>query len=203
MLPWLHCNCINKTARSATGAAPIERVKHGSHMDRRRPGRVPGPGACSDPAAGWQWQAQRHGHVGAAGEPARGAPRAGHVGQAEYTFPCSGPRNLCSEADMIHRNPLRRSYSHWAELFNAARVVHARICFLRSRGNRAWFRHPCSCLGVAGSSLMVMAAPRSPLTRSHPAACSFLVPASQTRCWTWELDRRGRSVAVSGICLRG
>jgi len=39
---------------------------------------------------------------GAAGEPARGAPPgAGHVGQAEYTFPCSGPRNLCSEAGTI------------------------------------------------------------------------------------------------------
>ena len=88
----------------------------------------------------------------------------------------------------------RRSYSHRAELFNAARVVHARICFFRSRGNRAWFRHPCSCL-VAARWVITHAWSWPPLvlppltrTRSHPAscvACSFLVPASQTRCWTW------------------
>jgi hypothetical protein len=67
--------------------------------------------ARADPAAGPGWQAvegaRRHG-TGMWAQPAsrRGAlPRAGHVGQAEYTFPCSGPRNLCSEADMIHRNP--------------------------------------------------------------------------------------------------
>jgi len=67
-------------------------------------------GARSDPTAGPGCQARArgaaearwHGHVGAAGEPARGAPPgAGHVGQAEYTFPCSGPRNLCSEAGTI------------------------------------------------------------------------------------------------------
>jgi hypothetical protein len=25
--------------------------------------------------------------------------------RGEYTFPCSGPRNLCYEPDMIHRKP--------------------------------------------------------------------------------------------------
>jgi len=163
-----------------------------SHASARFPYGSPpaGPGACSDPAAGWL-------AVSGTGMWAQPASRRGellvrgHVGQAEYTFPCSGPRNLCSEADMIHRNPLRRSYSHREELFNAARVVHARICFLRSRGNRAWFRHPCSCLVVAGSSLMHgHGRPSSSPHTVTPscAACSFLVPASQTRCrWTWEL----------------
>ena len=166
----------------------------------------PGPGACSDPAAGWL-------AVSGTGMWAQPASRRGellvpgHVGQAEYTFPCSGPRNLCSEADMIHRNPLRRSYSHREELFNAARVVHARICFLRSRGNRGLVS---SSMFMFSSSWVITHAWSWPplLLPSHghtQLRCMQLLGTCKSNQVALDLGtRRGaqRSGFFSGICLR-
>ena len=87
-------------ARAARADRPRAWLPYGSPPAGVR-ARIPRPGRAGRRARGAA-EARWHGHVGAAGEPARGAPPgAGHVGQAEYTFPCSGPRNLCSEAGTI------------------------------------------------------------------------------------------------------
>lgn len=106
--------------------------------------------------AGWRWQA-RHEHVWAQPASRRvGLAGAGHVGQTEYTFPCSGPRNLCSEADMIdrHRNPPRPGdrtplpQGDQSELLMRGRV-HARThmhASALSRGNRASLVSSSTCM---------------------------------------------------------
>jgi hypothetical protein len=122
-------------------------------MDRRRVW-----GACSLGSRGWQWQA--HVHVGAAGEPARDAPRAGHVGQAEYTVPCSGHPRPESLFRGRHGPPQPRPRTWFINGWHAAGWLishhhHTRV--VSSRVVLSQVSIPASC-----------------------SACSFLVSASQT-----------------------
>ena len=129
--------CINALPPIArTGTVPIWIAAAGR-----------GAGACSDPAAGsgWQWQWQRHGHVGAAGEPARGAPRAGSRGTGGIHVSMLWPLSeslFRGQADMIHRmqvQPRHRRSCNRADLFNAGARPRTQTTTLPSatRGNRA------------------------------------------------------------------